>query len=519
MVWDDVILGCARLVTGAAFLALGVLACNLLALSALHIVTRKRARGHPLVRSPAPKALLSSYSEALLSSGSEALLSSGSGALPSVLVQLPVYNEPGVAGRAIAAAAALDWPRARLRIQVLDDSTDETGLIVASCVARLNAGGLDIHHIRRIGRAGYKAGALANGLAQDDSPYVVIFDADFVPAPDFLQRAMPPLLADRSLAFVQARWEHLNARETTLTAAQAAMIDAHFAIEQSVRYRAGLMLPFNGTCGVWRRAAIEAAGGWSADTLCEDLDLSIRARLAGWAGAFRGDIAVPGELPTTLASWRAQQFRWTKGFAQVARKLLGRVWRSRLPTHFKLALTIQTCQPLCYPLTAVSLLGSLVLLIETNGRDPMLPVLGSAVAILGMGASFVFLAMGRSALGRGHWRRSPRDFASVLVLNAGLMVSNTRAVLEAAMGRPSPFTRTPKSGGIGRGRQRGAPGPSGAAELCTGGALALGLVHVAGWLSPVFSMSICGLLIVGAGLARERRTASQDPAIAKTSEK
>jgi len=482
---EELILTVARVVTGMAFLALGVLTCNLLVMSVLHFASRRRDPGLAGTLPPADE-------------------------LPSVLVQLPVYNEPQVVSRAIAAAAALDWPRERLRIQVLDDSTDETGQVVASLVHRLRAGGLDIRQIRRSDRAGYKAGALANGLRHDDSPYVVIFDADFVPAPDFLKRAMPSLLTECGLAFVQARWEHLNASDSKLTAAQAAMIDAHFAIEQGVRCRSQLMLTFNGTCGVWRRAAIDLAGGWSPDTLCEDLDLSIRARLAGWTGVFREDIAVPGELPTTLASWRAQQFRWTKGFAQVARKLLGKVWRSNLPIRFKLALTMQTCQPLCYPLTAVSLLGTLVLLFDTHGTDPLLPIFGSVVAVLGVSASGVFLAIGRRALNRGQWGRFPRDFASVLLLNAGLMVSNTRAVLEAMIGRPSAFTRTPKSGGI-KGRQLGTPGPNGAAELCIGGALAIGLVHAAGWLSPVFSLSIGGLLIVGVGLVRERWIVSRVP--------
>jgi cellulose synthase/poly-beta-1,6-N-acetylglucosamine synthase-like glycosyltransferase len=488
MPWDTLILDVSRIVTGLAYLSLGILACNLLVLSALHFLGRKRA--------PVSAGALPPPHD-----------------LPAVLVQLPVYNELEVVGRAIAAAAALDWPRDRLRIQVLDDSTDETGQVVAPLVGTLRSGGLDISQIRRPGRAGYKAGALANGMRHDDSPYVVIFDADFVPAPDFLRRTMPSLLADDRLAFVQARWEHLNANDSALTAAQASMIDAHFAIEQGVRCRSGLMLTFNGTCGVWRRTAIEAAGGWSADTLCEDLDLSIRARLAGWAGVFRPDIAVPGELPTTLASWRAQQFRWTKGFAQVARKLLGDVWRSHLPTYFKLALTMQVCQPLCYPLTALSLLGTLVLLIDIHGNDPLLPIFGSVVAILGVSASGLFLAIGRRALGRGRWGRFPHDFASVLLLNAGLMVSNTRAVLEAVIGRQSPFTRTPKSGGASKGRPRGGPGPNGAAELCTGGALALGVVHATGWLSPVFSISIGGLLIVGIGLVRERVTASRVSAL------
>ena len=306
------------------------------------------------------------------------------------------------------------------------------------------------------------------------------------------------------MAFVQARWEHLNAAENPLTAAQATMIDAHFAVEQRTRDRTGLMLPFNGTCGMWRRAAIDDAGGWSADTLCEDLDLSIRVRLAGWSAVFRDDIAVPGELPTTLAGWRTQQFRWTKGFAQAARKLLWPVWRSGLPLRIKLALTLQTCQPLCYPLTALSLLGTLPLLVEGGASGPILPMFGALVAVLGVSASAGFLALSRIALGRREWGRFPWNFVVILLLNAGLMVSNSRAVFEAFVGRRSAFTRTPKRGGAGLAAARDASGPSGAVELGTGCVLAVALAHAAGWLSPLFSLSIGGLLVVGAGLARER---------------
>lgn len=426
------------------------------------------------------------------------------GDLPGVLIQLPVYNEPNVVARLLRAVASLDWPRALLRIQLLDDSTDGTGEVAAALVEALHVQGFAIAHIRRTDRRGYKAGALANGLARDDSPFVAMFDADFMPPPDFLKCAMRELAGNRRLAFVQARWEHLNADENPLTMAQAMMIDAHFMVEQRVRSQTCFILPFNGTCGIWRRTAIDEAAGWSADTLCEDLDLSIRTRLAGWDALLLDHVAVPGELPATLGGWRAQQFRWTKGFIQVARKLFTKVWTSDLPIAAKLAFTMQTCQPLCYPLTILSLLGTLVLLLNGDQGAYELSLLGGAVAVLGIGASALCLATGSLALKRGHWARLPFNIAIILLLNAGLMVSNTRAVLEGLAGANSPFVRTPKQGATGIGGNLDKLGPTGAAELISGGALGLALAYEAGWASPLFSLSITGLILMGVGLARER---------------
>jgi cellulose synthase/poly-beta-1,6-N-acetylglucosamine synthase-like glycosyltransferase len=423
--------------------------------------------------------------------------------LPHVLVQLPVYNEPQVCARILHAVAALDWPRDRLHVQVLDDSTDETVAIIAALVPTLRGEGLDITHLGRADRHGYKAGALAHGLRYDASPYVAIFDADFVPPPDFLLRVMPTLLARPELAFVQTRWEHLNARENALTAVQAAMLDAHFAIEQEARNRTGLFLPFNGTGGIWRRAAIDAVGGWSADTLCEDLDLALRARLCGWQAEYRDDVAVPGELPATLAGWRAQQFRWTKGFAQVARRLLMPAWRSRMPLGTKLVLTAQLCEPFCYPLTVASLLGGVVLVLS-GWNDRPLQALGGGVAIAGIGSSLIFLGAGRAALQRGGWLRFPLVVAAVLLLMAGLMLSNARAVLEAQLGRASAFTRTPKRGAAGGTLIRLTPRGAGLLEIACGGATGSVLAHAIGWLSPLLSVSTVGLLVVGIGLACER---------------
>jgi len=296
---------------------------------------------------------------------------------PRVLVQLPAFNEGMLIERAIR-AAAMDWPRDRLSIQVLDDSTDGSEAISGRIAEEIRRTGVDISVIHRRDRAGFKAGALANGLLRDDSPFIAIFDADFVPPADFLKRTVPVLMTDRELAFVQARWEHLNAGENMLTRAQAVMLDAHFGVEQSVRSATGMVLPFNGTCGVWRREAIEDAGGWTADTLTEDLDLSVRAHLAGWRAAYVPQVAAPGELPTTLAAWRTQQHRWNKGFAQVARKLLPAVWRSNLRPLFKLALTLEVGQSLFCPLAALCLTTSLSLLWLNAGQQPL------ALSLLGL---------------------------------------------------------------------------------------------------------------------------------------
>jgi cellulose synthase/poly-beta-1,6-N-acetylglucosamine synthase-like glycosyltransferase len=432
---------------------------------------------------------------------------------PNVLVQLPVYNEPNVVLRVLAAVAALDWPAERLQIQLLDDSSIDNAAVAATAIARLRQAGIAITHVRRPSRRGFKAGALAYGMTLDGSDFIAIFDADFVPPRDFLRRAMASLLRDDRVAFVQARWEHLNPVENVLTEAQAAMIDAHFAVEQNVRHRLGLVLPFNGTCGVWRRAAIEAAGGWSAATLCEDLDLAIRARLAGWRGVFISALTVPGELPTSLAAWRAQQFRWSKGFLQVACRSLPVVWRSDLPLRAKLALTLQTCQPACFPFSVLSLLGTVTLVADTGANVHVLSLAGGLVAAAGIAVSALILGLGRAALRRGNWRRFPWIIGLVLVLNAGLVVSNTRAVLEALVGIPSAFVRTAKRGSGPRAIAAEPGRADGLVELCAAASLGAALALAVGWLSPLLSLSIIGLLIMGGGLVRERlaRTAEAAP--------
>lgn len=253
------------------------------------------------------------------------------GELPHLVVQIVCFNEGELVRRALQTAARLDWPRDRLHIQLLDDSTDHTLAIARAVVADLAARGVDIVLLHRERRDGFKAGALARGMAASPHEYFAIFDTDYVPAPDFLRRCMGALLADPGGAFIQARTDYLNADESALTRLQALMLDHHMSVDQMTRSWAGDPLPFNGTCGIWRRAAIEAAGGWRGDTLAEDLDLSYRAWMLGLNGRFLSSVSASGELPASFAAWANQQCRWTTGFGQVAARILPLLLTARVP--------------------------------------------------------------------------------------------------------------------------------------------------------------------------------------------
>ena len=253
---------------------------------------------------------------------------------PVVTVQLPLYNEMYVAQRLIEAVCRLDYPRDRLEIQVLDDSADETTGIVARVVEEQRRLGIDIHHLHRTDRRGFKAGALAAGLERARGNLIAIFDADFVPQPEFLREAVPHF-SDPGLGMVQGSWAHINRGYSLLTRAQAILLDGHFLIEHTARNRGGCFFNFNGTAGIWRREAILLPGGWQHDTLTEDLDLSYRAQLAGWKFLYLPDLAVPSELPVDINGFKGQQYRWTKGSVQTGRKLLGRILRAPLPWKVK----------------------------------------------------------------------------------------------------------------------------------------------------------------------------------------
>jgi len=375
--------------------------------------------------------------------------------LPEVLVQLPIFNEKHVAQRLIDAVAALDWPRTRLQVQVLDDSTDSTTRIIAAVCARHRALGLQIDHVRRDRRDGFKAGALAHGMQLNSggAPLIALFDADFVPGADFLRRTVPALLAEDSIGMVQCRWGHLNRRENLITRLQAILLDGHFVIEHSARFRSGRFFNFNGTAGIWRRSAIEDGGGWQGDTLCEDLDLSYRSQMAGWRFVYLQDFEVSAELPAGVAAFKSQQHRWAKGSIQTAGKLLPTLWRSPLPLSVKVEGTFHLAANLAYPLMAgllILLPLSLVTRLQldwTWGLLVDLPIFICATVNL-----VLFYAAAEKELRDGRWLQRLHLIPMVLALGASLTVNNSRAVWQAVRGHTSPFVRTPKAGAASEGK-------------------------------------------------------------------
>lgn len=421
---------------------------------------------------------------------------------PRVTVQLPLYDEATVAARAVDAVAALDYPRDRLEVQVLDDSTDETPEVVAARVAHHRAAGLAIEHVRRGDRAGYKAGALAYGLERATGELVAVFDADFVAPASFLRRTVPHF-ADPSLGLVQARWEHLNRRESLLTRVQALALDAHFRVEQAARSRAGRFFNFNGTAGVFRRAAIESCGGWQSDTLTEDLDLSLRAQLCGWRFLYLDDVAVPGELPEEVGAWRSQQERWTRGSGQTARKLLGAVWRT--PGVSLAARVEATCQLLLNASYVLALLLALLMVpLVALGTPSERWLLLAQGGLLGLAAGTVtafYVASQRGARARlAALALVPLLFAR----GVGLSLTNGLAYLSGLLSRADvPFVRTPKRGD---GARRYAVTPAlarAAAEVALG---AYGVAGVALALTsdrllalPFLGLATLGFLLMGLG--------------------
>lgn len=367
--------------------------------------------------------------------------------LPTVTVQLPIYNEKYVATRLIDAVCALEYPRERLQIQVLDDSTDETVRLVARRVRGWQRRGLSIVQVRRPERQEYKAGALAYGLPLASGELIAVFDADFVPGPDWLRRTVAHFCQPGSerLGLVQTRWSHLNADYSPLTRAQALMLDGHFAVEQLARARGGLLFNFNGTAGLWRRGCIEEAGGWSGSTLCEDLDLSYRAQLSGWTLRYDPTIHAPAELPAQVASYKRQQFRWAKGSIQVARRLGAEVLGSSLSLGQKLQGVLHLTGYAVHPLLVLLLLLTPLLLwwgwpAAVADYQSLL----SWTVVAGLGAPLLY-AVAQRALHGEAWGRRCRFLPLLILLGVGIALNNSRAVLEGILGRPGgEFRRTPK---------------------------------------------------------------------------
>ncbi len=367
---------------------------------------------------------------------------------PRVTVQLPVFNEPEVVERLIDAIAAFDYPRDRLEIQVLDDSTDGTTDLARAAAARHRSRGIDITICHRTARHGFKAGALAEGMRTARGEFIAVFDADFVPPPGFLTGVLPHF-AHSDVGMVQARWGHLNRDRSWITRAQAVMLDAHFLLEHEVRMRCGLFFNFNGTAGIWRRECIERAGGWSADTLTEDLDLSYRAQLAGWRFVFEPGVVCPAELPGDIEALKSQQRRWTQGSIQTAFKLLPRVWASRASRAAKLEAFFHLTSNLSYPLLLALIALTLPAMVLAP-PPPMRSWLGTALQLVvlacGVLPLMLFLIAGqRAAGGRGTWQIAGETCAA-LVLGVGLSVNNARAALKAFLGVMGDWERTPKTG-------------------------------------------------------------------------
>ena len=362
---------------------------------------------------------------------------------PVVTVQLPLYNEYYVAERIIEAVCSLEYPKDKLEIQVLDDSNDETVDVVAKTVLHFQSLGYDIKHVRRTTRAGFKAGALKDGLETARGEFIAIFDADFVPNSGFLRRTLPYFFHDERMAVVQTRWEHLNSDYSLLTRTQAMALDGHFVIEQAVRNRAGYFMNFNGTGGIWRKSAILDAGNWQSDTLTEDLDLSYRAQLRGWRFKYLDDFTSPAELPAEVNALKTQQFRWTKGAIETARKILPEVWKSNIPLRVKIHSTFHLTNNIVFPfiLLAGILNVPLIFIKQQGGHDLYFAMM--SVFVLAFIGSFLFYMLSQKAV-YPDWRRRLLLFPLFMAGSMGFAVNNSRAVFEALFRKRSEFVRTPK---------------------------------------------------------------------------
>ncbi|MDJ0624460.1 MAG: glycosyltransferase [Desulfocapsaceae bacterium] len=367
--------------------------------------------------------------------------------LPKVTTQLPVYNELNVVEGLIDAVVGFEYPDGRHEIQVLDDSSDETSHLIAAKVASLRRRGIDIHHITRTTRDGYKAGALRNGLKSASGDFIAIFDADFLPKPDFLLRVMPYFHNSPRLALVQASWGHLNENESLVTRLQAIGINAHFMIEQAARSANNLFLNFNGTAGVMRKEAIIDAGNWHGDTLTEDMDLSYRLQLRGWRCRFLAEVIAPAEIPSNLNGFKSQQFRWAKGSTQTALKLLPKVIRSSASPFAKFQACMHMTHYCIHPLMLTLAILAPIMLFQqlTFLTGSLLFLFGVLLLLSCSGPSRMYL-VSEKTVGRSHLRTI--CFLPIMIcFGCGLAVNNSRAVLEAVIGRTSEFVRTPKRGG------------------------------------------------------------------------
>ncbi|MDH3234199.1 MAG: glycosyltransferase [Alphaproteobacteria bacterium] len=410
-----------------AIVGLTALACSFLSLTVLHY--RHRTRGLA--------------EEAALM---EAALPDE---LPSVLVQVPCYNEGRLIERSLASLGELDWPKDRLAIQVIDQSDDGTTEIARAAAAALRKKGVMAEVIFRPVREGFKAGALAEGLEKSDAPFVAVFDVDYAAPPDFLKRCMRAMFADERLGFVQARIEYYNAERNWLTRAQRIVLDAHYVVEQASKSWAGLPFQFDGSGGIWRRAAIEEAGGWDGKTLSEDLDLSFRTYLKGWRGRYLLNTLVRGEMPEDLRDWQVQQSRWSKGYMEVTVNLIPAIWRAPWSFGVRLAATLHVGLAAFHPLLITALLAGITSLALHRALVPELLIAPGILVVLGILAIVGLTLPGHRLLGRGGIGSYLVRMAQVPPLYLYLAFANTKGVIDALRGRASAFRRTPKKGANG----------------------------------------------------------------------
>lgn len=360
----------------------------------------------------------------------------------NVTIQLPLYNEIYVVERLIDSICEIDYPKDKMEIQVLDDSTDETINVVANKVKEKFDLGFDIKHVRRESREGFKAGALKEGMKIAKGDYIAIFDADFIPHKDFLKKTLS-FFADEKVGMVQTRWEHLNGDYSILTKAQALALDGHFVIEQTVRNKAGFFINFNGTGGVWRKKCIEEAGNWHSDTLTEDLDLSYRAQLIGWRFVFLKDFTSPAELPSEINALKAQQFRWTKGAIETSKKILPLVWKSKVPLRIKLQATFHLTNNLVFPFILLAAILNVPLIFIKNSGSHEAYFAIMSLFVLAFISSFLFYLYSQKDI-RTDWRKKIVLFPLFMAGSMGFAVNNSRAVIEGLLSRKSEFVRTPK---------------------------------------------------------------------------
>jgi cellulose synthase/poly-beta-1,6-N-acetylglucosamine synthase-like glycosyltransferase len=368
--------------------------------------------------------------------------------LPSVTVQIPIYNEGQLAVLAVEAAAALDYPRDKLEILMLDGSTDDTPPLVAAAVQRACQAGVNIRHYRRDNSIGYKAGALIEGCELATGELIAVFDADFFPGRDFLRRVAPHF-TDPRIGCVQTRWDHRNAQASALTASQAIILDAFYGVEAPVRSHYNLVTFFTGTCGVWRKSCIIDAGGWQADTLAEDMDLSLRAQMRSWQIVYDQSVATSGELPENINGFLRQQHRWTMGHTQVCCKLLGRVLRSPMPLRKRGEAALHMLRWLTYPSIlgmALLMMPALILNPQLKQLTPLESLCGLALLLLATGSASIFYGFGQMILHPRSWWRTFLYMPALMALGLAMAPNNCRAIFMALTGRHEPFRKTPRVG-------------------------------------------------------------------------